>query len=125
MDFASVLAICDSVLALVRNPELRPAPDYPTTIPSAFRNRLILTGSAETALGNYESALEHLLAARADMERSAIIFSWFWRMRLESALTELWLAKGDLAQARTHAESVIKTALPTSRDPRQAPTPEV
>ena len=27
--------------------------------------RLFLMGSAETVLGNYESALEHLLAARA------------------------------------------------------------
>jgi DNA-binding winged helix-turn-helix (wHTH) protein/tetratricopeptide (TPR) repeat protein len=120
MDFASVLAICDSVLPLVRNPELRPAPDYPTPIPSAFRNRLILTGSAETALGNYESALEHLLAARADMERSAIIFSWFWRMRLESALTELWLAKGDLAQARTQAETFLAITLATAEHTWQA-----
>jgi tetratricopeptide (TPR) repeat protein len=120
MDFAGVLAICDSVLPLVRDPALRPAPEHPTPIPTAFRNRLILTGSAETALGNYESALEHLLAARADMDRLAIICNWFWRIRLESALTELWLAKGDLAQARTHAESFLKTALATAEHTWQA-----
>jgi tetratricopeptide (TPR) repeat protein len=114
MDFAGVLAICDSVLPLVRDPDLRPAPDHPTPIQSVFRNRLVLAGSAETALGNFESALEHLLAARADMDRSAIIFTWFWRMRLESAFTELWLAKGDLAQARPQAEKFLAIALETA-----------
>ncbi len=120
MDFAGVLAICDSVLPLVRDPALRPAPDRPTPIPTAFRNRLILTGSAETTLGNYENALEHLLAARADMDRLPIIFNWFWRIRLESALIELWLAKGELAQARTQAESFLKTALATAEHTWQA-----
>ncbi len=120
MDFAGVLAICDSVLPLVRDPALRPAPDHPIPIPPAFRNRLILTGSAETALGNYESALLHLLAAGADMDRLPIIFNWFWRIRLESALIELWLAKGELAQARTQAESFLKTALATAEHTWQA-----
>jgi hypothetical protein len=62
---------------------------------------LSLRGSAETALGNYESALEHLLAARAIMDRSAVEFAWVWRMPLESALTELWHAKGDLNPTTT------------------------
>ena len=71
-------------------------------------------------MGNYESALEHLLAARADMDRLPIIFNWFWRIRLESALIELWLAKGELAQARTQAESFLKTALATAEHTWQA-----
>src|SRR5258708_31970022 len=75
---------------------------------------LCLTGAAETALGNYESAFEHLLAARAIMDRSACIFVWIRRMPLESALTELWLAKGDLAQARPQAERFLKIALATA-----------
>jgi DNA-binding winged helix-turn-helix (wHTH) protein/tetratricopeptide (TPR) repeat protein len=120
MDFAGVLAICDSVLPLVRDPDLRPAPDHPTPIPSVFRNRLVLTGSAETALGNYESALDHLLAARADMDRSAIIFNWFWRIRLESALTELWLATDNLAQARPQAERFLAITLETAEHTWQA-----
>src|SRR5258708_13038787 len=120
MDFAGVVAICDSVFPLVRDPALRSAPDHPIPIPPAFRNRLILTGSAETALGNYESALEHLLAARADMDRLPIIFNWFWRIRLESALIELWLAKGDIGQARTQAESFLKTASATAEHTWQA-----
>jgi tetratricopeptide (TPR) repeat protein len=81
---------------------------------------LSLTGSAKTALGNYESALEHLLAARAIMDRSTVEFTWVWRMPLESALTELWLAKGDLIQARPQAEIFLKIALATAEHTWQA-----
>jgi tetratricopeptide (TPR) repeat protein len=113
MDFAGALAICNSTLPFVRDPDLRPAPDYPP-LPSAIRMRLFLTGSAETALGNYESALEHLLGARALMDQPAVAFTWFWRLPLGAAFTELWLAKGDLAQAGPQAESFLKTALATA-----------
>jgi hypothetical protein len=54
---------------------------------------------------------ENLLAGRAIMDRSAVIFTWVWQLPLESALTELWLAKGDLAQARPQAERLLKIAL--------------
>jgi DNA-binding winged helix-turn-helix (wHTH) protein/tetratricopeptide (TPR) repeat protein len=118
MDFAGVLAICNSTLPSVRDPELRPAPDCRIPRP-VIRISLILAGTVETALGNYESALEHLLLARADMDRPATLV-WYWRMPLESALTELWLAKGDLAQARPQAESFLKIALATAEHTWQA-----
>ena len=41
------------------------------------------------------------------------MFDWYWRMPLESAVTEFWLAKGDLNQARPQAESFLKIALAT------------
>ena len=114
MDFAGALAICDSAVPLVRDPELRPAPDYPTPRAHNIRMCLFLKGSAETALGNYERAGEYLLTTQAGMDRPAVIFDWYWRMRLESALTELWLAKGDLAQARPQAESFLKVTSATA-----------
>jgi len=77
-------------------------------------------GAAETALGNYERPLEYLLAARKDMDQPAIMFAWYGRMQLESPLTELWLAKGDLAQARPQAERFLKTALATAEHTWQA-----
>jgi tetratricopeptide (TPR) repeat protein len=119
MDFAGALAICNSTLPLVRHPELRPTANSPTPRP-VIRICLILTGTAETALGNYDSALEHLLLARECMDPPRIVFDWYWRMPLESALTELWLAKGDLAQARRHAEKFLKIALATSEHTWQA-----
>jgi tetratricopeptide (TPR) repeat protein len=117
MDFAGALAICNSTLPLVRDPELRPTPDCRTPFP-VIRICLILTGTAEAALGNYESALERLLLARADMDPLPV--AWYWRMPLESALTELWLAKGDLAQARPQAERFLKISLANAEHTWQA-----
>jgi DNA-binding winged helix-turn-helix (wHTH) protein/tetratricopeptide (TPR) repeat protein len=119
MDFGGALAICNSALPLVRDPELRLPPDCATPRP-VIRLCLFLRGKAETALGNYESALEHLLVARADMDRSATMLAWYHRLQLESALTELWLAKGDLSQARAQAESYLKLALATAEHTWQA-----
>jgi hypothetical protein len=42
------------------------------------------------------------------------MFAGCWRMPLEFAPAELWLAKGDLAQARPHADSFLKIALTTA-----------
>jgi len=120
MDFAGVLGMCNSALPLVRDPELRPAPDSPVPYPPHFRMSLSLMGSAATWLGNYDSALEYLLAARADMDRRPVILDWWTRMPLESALTELWLAKGDLAQARPQAESFLAITLATAEHTWQA-----
>src|SRR6266849_5695468 len=38
---------------------------------------------------------------------------WYRRILIESAFTELWLAKGDLAQARLETESFLKIAMAT------------
>ncbi len=46
-------------------------------------------------------------------------------MPLEFALAELWLAKGDLAQARPQAESSLKFTLATAEHMWQAPAWEV
>ena len=48
------------------------------------------------------------------MDRPAVMFAWYWRMPLEFAPAELWLAKGDLAQARPQAESFLKIELATA-----------
>lgn len=120
MDFAGALSICNSALPLVSDPESHPAPDYPAPYPIQVRISLFLMGSAETGLGNYESALEHLLAARAGMDRLPAVWDWWWRMPVESALTELWLAKGDLAQARLHAERFMAIAFGTEEHTWQA-----
>jgi DNA-binding winged helix-turn-helix (wHTH) protein/tetratricopeptide (TPR) repeat protein len=115
MDFSGVLAICNSTLPLVKDP----APDRRAPRP-VIRIGLILMGSAQTALGNYESALEHLLRAEVEMDRQAVIFDWYWRMPLENALTELRLAKGDLHQARPQAEKFLTTTLATAEHTWQA-----
>ncbi|HME71203.1 MAG TPA: hypothetical protein VKM54_15230 [Myxococcota bacterium] len=79
-----------------------------------------MAGSAETALGNYEGALEQLVAAQDDMERQIMIADWIWCMWLESGLTDLWLAKGDLAQAETQAKRFLNVTLSTAERTCQA-----
>ena len=120
MDFAGVLALCNSALPLAGDPESGLAPDYTAPYRFGLWKRLFLMGSAETALGDYESASEHLLAARADMDRPGPTCTWYWRMPLENALTELWLAKGDLAQARLQAERSLAIALASAEHMWQA-----
>jgi DNA-binding winged helix-turn-helix (wHTH) protein/tetratricopeptide (TPR) repeat protein len=120
MDFAGALAICNSALPLVKDPKPRPAPDSATPYPFEFWMCLVLTGIAETELGNYESALEHLLVAQADMGSQEIMIGWYWRMPLEFALAELWLAKGDLARARPQAERFLEIALTNAERTWQA-----
>jgi DNA-binding winged helix-turn-helix (wHTH) protein/tetratricopeptide (TPR) repeat protein len=101
MDFAGVLALCRPMLPVIRDA-------VPQTAPLKC---LFMMGSAETALEDYESGLAHLLEAQAIMDRTTVALTWLWRMPLESALTELWLAKGDLARAHRQAERLLRFAL--------------
>jgi tetratricopeptide (TPR) repeat protein len=107
LDFGRVLAICESVL-----PTLQDTPSVHLC--------LTLAGSAQTALGNYDRALELVLRARNDIDRQPVVFDWYISLLLESALTELWLAKGELQRARTEAERFLQLTLATAERTWQA-----
>ena len=110
MDFRGVLAICESVLPSLGESGRRPW----------SRLCQILAGSAETAVGNHERAMEYLVAVRDGMERETVIHDWYFRMFLHSSFTELWLAKGDLVQARVEAERFLSAAQQTAEHTWQA-----
>jgi hypothetical protein len=110
MDFAGVLSICDSVLPLVGEPARSPW----------RRFSLVLAGSADAALGNYESASKRFVAVQDEMDHQMVIHDWYTRMMLESALTDLWLATADLAQARPQAERFLQVTLATPERTWQA-----
>jgi tetratricopeptide (TPR) repeat protein len=110
MDFGGVAEICESIL-----PSLGDPPRSPWR-----RLCLVLLGSAQTALGNYERARENLSMAGSEMASQKVIHDWYWRMMLESGLTELWLAKGDLPQARCHARQLLSTPQSTPERTWQA-----
>jgi hypothetical protein len=97
MDFNGVRAICASIL---------PAFGDPTSTPWRRLCRVLAAG-AEAALGNHESALEDLLAVQRDMAQHAVIHDWYCRLVLHSVLTDLLLAKGDLARAREAGETFL------------------
>jgi DNA-binding winged helix-turn-helix (wHTH) protein len=110
MDFPAVQEICGSVL---------PSFDDPAGGPWR-RFCLALAGSAEAASGRYEAAEQHLLAARGEMDRRPLIHDWYSRMILEGALSELWLAKRDLAHARLEAERFLELTRATAERTWQA-----
>jgi tetratricopeptide (TPR) repeat protein len=110
MDFPGVLAICASIFPALGDP----------TVTSGLRICRVLAGAAETALGRYARALEHLMTAREEMERQRVLRDWYWRMPLEAALTDLWLAQGDLARARPQAERFLQVTLATAERTWQA-----
>jgi tetratricopeptide (TPR) repeat protein len=114
MDFEGTLKICESSFSRPENSVLNPEAGFSSPFPEEARICLILKGSAQLALGNFDLALEHLLTARNAMDQQMVIIDWYWRMQLQSGLTELWLAKGDLKQARTEAEWFLQVTLATA-----------
>ena len=94
MDFPGARAICEALLR---------AFDHPARAPWR-RFCLTVFGAAEVGLGNRDAALGHLLAAREEMDRHPALGDWYWSLRLQHALTELWLLAGDLNRARSEGE---------------------
>ncbi len=120
MDFEGALKICETSFPHPENSALGSGADSSCALPEEARISLIIKGSAELALGNCDLALEHLLTARSAMDQQMVIIDWYWRMQLQSSLTELWLAKGDLNQARTEAERFLEVTLATAERTWQA-----
>jgi hypothetical protein len=48
------------------------------------------------------------MTARNAMDRQMVLLDWYWRMPLQSGLTEIWLGERDLVQARTEAEKFLQ-----------------
>ena len=97
MDFNGVRDICASILPTFGDPRSTPW----------RRLCRVLAAGAEAGLGNHESALEELLAVQRDMAQHAVIHDWYCRLVLQSVLTDLLLAKGDLARAREAGEAFV------------------
>jgi DNA-binding winged helix-turn-helix (wHTH) protein len=100
MDFDGVSKICEGIL---KTP----------TFAIMQRYCRILLGCADVGRGAHQSALEHFLAVRRDMEEQPLMDDWYSRMRLQWGFTEAYLAKGDLAQARPEAELFLQLTMST------------
>jgi tetratricopeptide (TPR) repeat protein len=110
MDFEGALTICESAARALGDVSHLPGKHL----------RLAVTGMAEVALGRYEQALKHLSLARHEIDREPVLNDLFCNFLLESALTELWLAKGDLAQASVQGERLLEFTLGTGERTWQA-----
>jgi tetratricopeptide (TPR) repeat protein len=89
-------------------------------IPVDARFCLILRGSAKLGLGDFEAALADLSIVEEAMSRQRVILDWYWRMPLHSRLTDLWLQKGDLERAQSHAREFLQASLATRERTFQA-----
>lgn len=116
MDFAGVLHICEPILPLLKSFET-------CGIHVWFGS--ILIASAESNMGNFDRAHALVSAVQDDMESLVTTADWYCRALNESVLTELFLAKGELARARPHAEEYLKRALPTDERTLRAQALEV
>ena len=85
----------------------------------------VLAAIAELSLGQHERALEHLTRARHEIDRQLVFADWWFRPQLESATAELWLARGDLAQAQQYGARLLRSALATAERTWQAHAWEV
>jgi tetratricopeptide (TPR) repeat protein len=112
-DFRGVLAICNSALAILRDPAFRMSPGCPVGYPGQLRRALILSGLASVDLGDYAKALEDLSTAARDMNEQKVFFDWYWKMPLAAGLTELRLATGDCTSARMEAKRFLDATLAT------------
>jgi len=101
MDHASALAICESADSALGK----------AIIPPAHRFRRALVATAEAALGLHEQALEHLSQLREEMNLRRAIYDDYCQFHLESALTELWLARRDFSQASAQSQRFLEYAL--------------
>ena len=110
MDGAGVLAIGEKVLPGLKEPAHSPW----------RRLCLTLMACAEAALGKHERALERQATAREEMDREAVVFDWYMRMLLDSCLTEILLAKGDLAAAKRATEQFVDATSRTAERTWQA-----
>ena len=110
MDYVGARDLCESVLPVLGEPARTPW----------RRWALAIAGSAEVGLGEHERALGHLMAAKQEMDDHTVINDWYCRMMVQSALTDLWLARGDLSRARQEAEVFLAVTSATAERTWQA-----
>ena len=110
MDYVGARDICASVLPVLGEPARTPW----------RRWALAIAGAAEVGLGEHERALGHLMAAKQEMDDHTVINDWYCRMMLQAALTDLWLAQGDLPRAVEEGQTFLAVACATAERTWQA-----
>jgi tetratricopeptide (TPR) repeat protein len=107
MDFSYVVKTCNVVLPRAQDRK-------------GIRHLLVILGWAETGIGEFGDALQHLNEARELMNRESLAFDWYWKMPLQQALTDLALKTGNISQAYQEAEKFLSLTLATSEGTWQA-----
>jgi DNA-binding winged helix-turn-helix (wHTH) protein/tetratricopeptide (TPR) repeat protein len=120
LDFDCVLRLCASSYPNSERAAHTESPLLGDPVPFDARICLILRGSAKLGAGEIDGALADLSMVRDAMDRQQVLLDWYWRAPLHSALTELWLKKGDTEKARRQAQEFLKASLRTRERTYQA-----
>lgn len=110
MDFTGALAICESAVRALGD----------AIVPRSRRMYLAVMGTALVGLGRHDRAHQHLSLACDEMDRQRLANDWYTRLLVESALTELSLARGNVQEARAQGERFLGFALATEERTWQA-----
>jgi DNA-binding winged helix-turn-helix (wHTH) protein len=101
LDFDCAYEICESLLPFLNSPLL------------LGRKRFcrVIAALADLGRARYDCSLEELQAVRDEMLKNPMMQDRHSRMFLGWGLTNVWLAKGDLEQARGAGEAFLKIVL--------------
>jgi len=103
-DFDGARRLCDLIM--------RPEAQYPTGQPKTIAK--VAAGYAELHRGQYEKAIEYFTQVRDPEMTPKFFLHWFWRMTAQLGLSNVWLASGNLANARGEADAFLESALATA-----------
>jgi tetratricopeptide (TPR) repeat protein len=109
-DCTGALELCESALPGVQHPDQV----------MFLHQALVMAGTALAGLGRYEPAGTFLSQARERIEAQPVQLSWYWKMPLQSALTDLSVQRGDLQQAQLEARRFVEISMATEERTWQA-----
>jgi len=101
LDFDRAYEICESLLPFLNSPLL------------TGRKRFcrVISALADLGRGRHDCALEVFNAVRDEMVKDSLMQDRHSRMFLGWGLTNVWLAKGDMEQARREGDAFLKSVL--------------
>jgi hypothetical protein len=120
LDFDGVQHLCQLSYPNSETAAQKGWPVLGDPIPVDARICLILRGSAKLGVGEVDGALADLSIVQDAMDRQQVLLDWYWRAPIHSALTKLWLKKGDVEKARWEAQEFLRASLGTRERSHQA-----
>ena len=119
-DDTTALALCESAFDTSDPPGEAAAGSALQPLAPELRISLVIKGSAQVGLRQLEQARANLQRVQADLEQRVVMFGWYWKMPLESALTELAIVQECWSEARVSAQRFHAAAQVTEERTWQA-----
>ncbi|HXJ05211.1 MAG TPA: AAA family ATPase [Candidatus Acidoferrum sp.] len=110
LDFEGARRLCDTMI--------RSKSGYPKGQPKAIA--WYAAANAALAQANYDEALQNFRQVIDKDVTPKFFLHWYWRMQAQLGLTNVWLASGNLRNARTEAARLLASALSTDDPSLQA-----